>query len=163
MFNRYSLGATVLAVFLLAIFGINRAFSWLRESPGNEMAADRGASVEGNRTADSADNGFFEGDRTAISQNNSGQNNGQPGDIANDTLSDDVFAPTALETAGTYIQRQQGAELDQLIADSSVESTPLAADGALATQDNNQTDITSADNASTSSTAPASQSVPALW
>ena len=159
MFNRYSLGATVLAVFLLAIFGINRAFSWLRESPGNDMAADRGAPVEDSRTANSADDGFIESGRPAGSENSN-----QSGDLSDGALSDDVFAPTALETAGTYIQRQQGAELDQLIADSSVESTPLAADSALSTQDNNQVDTTSpADDVSTPSTAPVSQSVPALW
>jgi hypothetical protein len=158
MFNRYSLGATVLAVFLLAIFGINRAFSWLRASPGNDTAADRGASVEDNRTIDSADNGFIESGRPAGSQNGN-----QSGDLPNGALSDDVFAPTALETAGTYIQRQQGAEFDQLIADSSVESTS-APDGALPTQNDNQTDSPAeTDDVDTSSTAPVSQPVPALW
>lgn len=161
MFNRYSLGATVLAVFLLAIFGINRAFSWLRDSPGNDVA-DRGALVEENGTADSADNEFIESDRPA-SALDGGPNGSPDGGQPNDTISEDVFAPTALETAGTYIQRQQGAELDQLIADSSIEATPLSADSAVPVQNNNQTDPLAADSADADSTEPASQSVPALW
>lgn len=168
MFNRYSLGATVLAVFLLAIFGISRAFNWLRESPGTDFAADGGASVEDARPAARPADAPF--DRTANSANgDSFIDNDRVASSADDALSEDVLAPTALETAGTYVQRQKGAELDQLIADSSVEVTPLATDS-VPIQDNNQVNDTQLDSTGdttggvgSGSTAPAAQSVPALW
>lgn len=174
MFNKYSLGATVLAIFLMAIFGISRAFNWLRDSPS---ATDRSAPEEiesADRTGNGADDGFIESDRPAngqdrplTSQANNGAAspaNGQSGD----PLSEDVFALTPLETAGTYIQRQQGAELDQLIADSDIDATPLSPD-AIPIQNNNQPNAqpdpgnNTASGADSGSPPPASQSVPALW
>ncbi|MGB3786965.1 MAG: hypothetical protein WA949_03075 [Phormidesmis sp.] len=173
MFNRFSLGATILGIFLLAIFGIGRAFSWLTESPGNDDFADRGVPVE-SRDSDSFisnQNGdrqlISQADNETISQSNgqsNGQSSGQSNGQSNGSLSEDVLAPTPLETAGTYIQRQKGAELDQLIADSNVDATPLATDGAVPAQDD--TPITQPEpvtSTDTGSTAPASQSVPALW
>ncbi|MEM8502040.1 MAG: hypothetical protein AAF716_02680 [Cyanobacteria bacterium P01_D01_bin.1] len=179
MFNRFSLGATVLAIFLMAIFGISRAFNWLRDSPGTS-SADRTAPAEDVRTADGADDSFIdngrdsrtlEGDRPLVSQSNDGatspSNNGNG--QSDGTISEDVFAPTPLETAGTYIQRQKGAELDQLVADSRVEATPLSPDAAISAQGNNQidsqTDAANSANSSTDNTptGAASQPVPALW
>ncbi len=158
MFNRFSLGATILGIFLLAIFGIGRAFSWLTESPSNDNFADRGAPAERATDEDS----FISdqnGDRQLISQTDN-----ETISQSNDSLSEDVLAPTPLETAGTYIQRQKGAELDQIIADSNVDATPLANDGAVPTQDNTQiTQPEPATSTDSGSTAPASQSVPALW
>lgn len=175
MFNRYSLGATVLAVFLLAIFGISRAFNWLRESPGTDTfadrGADRGAAVEDGPAANRGDDSFIEDDRIPIAPDGDQvlvSQSGDETDPSNDALSEEVLAPTPLETAGTYIQRQKGAE-DQLIADSEVEATPLATDG-IATDDDitAQTDTAtdqpdSDERASAGSTAPVSQPVPALW
>lgn len=177
MFNRFSLGATVLAIFLMAIFGISRAFNWLRDSPGTGSADT--VPAEDVRTADRADDSFIdngrdsrdqEGDRPLVSQSNDGATS--PSDNGNGqsdgTISEDIFAPTPLETAGTYIQRQKGAELDQLVADSRVEATPLAPDAAVSAQGNNQIDsqTDAANGASSTDNTPtdaASQPVPALW
>ncbi len=176
MFNRFSLGATILGIFLLAIFGIGRAFSWLTESPGNDNLADRsvpaesasgdGSFIQGTRTP-SEQNSSRDGDRQIISQADSetiSQSNGQSNGQSSDSLSEEVFAPTPLETAGTYIQRQKGSELDQIIANSDVEATLLATDGDVPSPDDTQnTQLDPTDSTDTGSTAPVSQSVPALW
>ncbi|MBE9064823.1 hypothetical protein [cf. Phormidesmis sp. LEGE 11477] len=180
MTNRYSLGATVLGIFLVAIFGINRAFNWLRDSPGDDSFADGGELVEiggdNSREPRNADDGFIEDTRATRSQTDNRTRISQANDgtrrQSNNGLSEEVFDPTPLETAGTYIQRQQGAALDQIVADSQVEATPLSPDGSgtnssLATQNNTQTDpldpLDSSSSAAPGSTAPASESVPALW
>ena len=186
MFNRFSLGATVLGIFLLAIFGIGRAFNWLTESSGDDSFADRGSPVEETRNDDSfiqetrdpssrnSRNGdqdlISPADNEIISQSDgqsNGQSRGQSNGQSDGSLSEDVLAPTPLETAGTYIQRQKGEQLDQLVADSQVEATPLSNDNAVSAQgdtlpQSDPVDITDT-GSTTGTTAPPPRSVPALW
>ena len=144
MFNRVSLGATVVGIFLLAAFGINRAFSWLRDSLGTNSFADSGELVKvgENKRARNPGSEFVEDSRVpndpnsehSLTRANQGMtsrlNSGLSGELSRKPLengpSEDVLTPTPLETNGIHIPRPQGSELDPSIVDSRFEATQLS-------------------------------------
>lgn len=179
MFNRYSFGATVTGIFLLVVFGILRAFNWLSESSGTDSFVDRSEFVEvdTNEGPRNAIDGSIEGTHVPDARNDDHAltfADDQVTSSSDNRFLEDVLDPTPLEAAGTYIQRQNGAQLDPLVADSQVEATSLGTDQAISAQDDTQSDQLvspylsdpspmTTDAGNIGSTAPDSQSVPALW
>ncbi|MEL6160553.1 MAG: hypothetical protein AAGJ95_07885 [Cyanobacteria bacterium J06554_11] len=162
MVNRYSLGAAILSIFLLAIFGIRGAFSWLSQSPQRTQSDQ--VAVNGDGATDSE---FV--DRLPAPGTQADGRSDQPAGLSSDAL---TLSP--LEEAGTYIQRQKRVERDPIVADTRVDVVPAATsaanNAATQAQPNTQIDQSGAatsPNQSASGTpataAPASQAVPALW
>ncbi|MEO0769323.1 MAG: hypothetical protein AAFY72_07800 [Cyanobacteria bacterium J06649_4] len=166
MVNRYTLGGAILSIFLLAIFGIRGAFSWLSNSP-QTTNRDRVVAIDGNNTGNSAGN-FNDRIRVADDQNNvqvDGQNS-QPSTSSPSTVAQNL---TPLQEAGTYIQRQKRVERDPIVAQTQVDVVPISTDNTTTAQNNTrvtpQPTATSSNTQSSQRTpaAPASQAVPALW
>ncbi|MEL6854711.1 MAG: hypothetical protein AAFO83_06325 [Cyanobacteria bacterium J06607_13] len=159
MVNRYSLGAAIFSIFLLAIFGIRGAFSWLNQSP--QRARTGQVAINGDGATDSE---FV--DRVPATGTQTDGRSGQPSGLSSEAL-----ALSPLEEAGTYIQRQKRVERDPLVADTQVDVIPTtqAANNA-ATQAQPDTQIAQPSPTQTqpsaqtpTTAAPASQAVPALW
>lgn len=110
MVNKYTLGGAVLSIFLLAIFGVNRALSWLTQSTSETATEDRIVAVNANDT-----NGGLSPDAQS--------NRSADGQIVSqaDGLNTDLLP---LEEAGTYIKRQQSLEPDAAVADSAIGMSP---------------------------------------
>ena len=144
---------------LLSIFGVSRAF---RSLSGNDPEA---------RTESSRVDSFTDSNELGSSSRTGSQNNAQPADVR--TLDDEgelVFTP--LQTAGTFIQRQQRLEEDPTVSATevsvvavadSVADTPTASQGDTITGD--QSEISTPTSSRPPSTAPAATApaVPALW
>ena len=144
---------------LLSIFGVSRAF---RSLSGNDPEA---------RTESSRVDSFTDSNEPGSSSRTGSQNNAQPADVR--TLDDEgelVFTP--LQTAGTFIQRQQRLEEDPTVSATevsvvavadSVADTPTASQGDTITGD--QSEISTPTSSRPPSTAPAATApaVPALW
>ncbi|MGB3768118.1 MAG: hypothetical protein WA947_16295 [Phormidesmis sp.] len=160
--TRFTVGSVILAIMLLSIFGVSRAF---RSLSGNDPEA---------RTESSRVDSFTDSNEPGSSSRTGSQNNAQPADVR--TLDDEgelVFTP--LQTAGTFIQRQQRIEEDQTVSATEVSvvavadnvaDTPPASQGNTITNDQSATSDTSTSTSSEStSTSPAATSpaVPALW
>ena len=161
MVNRYTLGAAIFSIFLLSIFGIRGAWSWLAESRTTE--SDRIAAIDSS-TANNADGNFS--DRVqAVDRQGNVQVDGQ--NVEDAELINSTETLTPLQEAGTYIQRQKRVERDAIVARTEVDVVPL--DDATALQGNaagGQTEsIAAAPGTRTrpSTTAPASPAIPARW
>ncbi len=159
MVNKYSLGGAILAIVLLALMGMRSAANWLASSNPKTTTQDSLVADNTSPTASDADNRLRS------------QPNGQPGvsgdqiiSQAGDGTADSSPTSSALNEAGTYIQRQKSAEQDPLVAGTNVDVIPAAdssnvsAEGDTITQ---QQPTTSPPL--TSTPAPASPAVPALW
>ncbi|EDX84834.1 hypothetical protein S7335_2531 [Synechococcus sp. PCC 7335] len=177
MFNRYSLGATVLGIFSLAVFGIVRAFTWLSESPNPEPFVDRGEFVEvdanersRNEITKNTDDQFIEDTRVRDGRNDdlaltfaddqptspSDQtNSSSEDDVSSDRFLKDVLDPTLLDTDDAALTEatstQSDIQNDQLVPSDLSNASPVSTDA----------ESTNAENIEP--TAPAPQSVPALW
>lgn len=147
MVNKYTLGGAVLSIFLLAIFGVNRALSWLTQSTADTGAEDRIVAVNA-----SDNEGGISPDGQSVSQATGENGNLLP-----------------LEEAGTYIQRQQSLGEDAAVADSAVAINPSTNDSFTTAQSDTAVDPQPTPeevvNAPTPAApaAPASPAVPALW
>jgi len=163
MVNRYTLGGAIFSIFLLAIFGIQGAFSWLSQSPRSNNS-DRIAAVSGDTNDTLANRTGATGDsRISVESSElSGTGDGRTGELA-------TFSP--LEEAGTYIQRQKRVERDTVVAQTQVDIVPLASANDTTVPVQNDTRVTqpqpnTAQSASASRPAAATsttQAVPALW
>lgn len=162
MVNRYTLGGAIFSVFLLAIFGIQGAFSWLRQSP----RADNSERIEAvnDRTDDNIVDSIRSTDNTRIDGNNSELPSN------NDRSTNDSADLQPLETAGTYIQRQKRAERDTEVAQTDVDVIPVAAANNTPTpvQTDTRVDQPAVSQAPSPSrpaaaTTTTTEAVPALW
>jgi len=162
MVNRYTLGGAIFSIFLLAIFGIQGAFSWLSQSPRDNSdriaAVDSGTNDSLNNRSTSTGNSRINVDSSELSSTRDGRTS----ELA-------TFSP--LEEAGTYIQRQKRVERDTVVAQTQVDVIPVASANNTAVPVQNDTRVTqpstsTAQSPSTSRPAAASSSteaVPALW
>ena len=161
MVNRYTLGAAIFSIFLLSIFGIRGAWSWLAESRTTE--SDRIAAIDRN-TINGTEGNFSDRVQAVDSQDNV-RVDGQNIDAAE--LVNSIETLTPLQEAGTYIQRQKRVERDAVVAQTEVDVVPL--DDATALQGNTtnvQPEPIAAEpgtRTQPSATAPASPAIPALW
>lgn len=155
MVNKYTLGGAVLSIFLLAIFGVNRALNWLTQSTSETAAEDRIVAVNANDTNGASPDA--QSNRSA-----DGQIISQADDSNVDLL--------PLEEAGTYIQRQQRIDPDAAVADSSIEMSPSNNDSFPVAQSSDtinnpqptQPEVVD-DPGSTTPTPTPAPAVPALW
>ncbi|MGI8934051.1 MAG: hypothetical protein ACR2FS_08245 [Phormidesmis sp.] len=156
MVNKYTLGGAVLSIFLLAIFGVNRALNWLTQSTSETAAEDRIVAVNANDT-----NGALSPDAQS-NRSADGQIISQADDSNVDLL--------PLEEAGTYIQRQQSIDPDAAVAGSAVEMSPSNNDSFPVAQSSDtinnpqptQPEVVD-DPGSTTPTPTPAPAVPALW
>lgn len=162
MVNRYTLGGAIFSVFLLAIFGIQGAFSWLRQSPSADNS-DRIEAVNNNRTDDNIVDSIRSTDNTRIDGNNSELPSNNDGSTNTADLQ-------PLEQAGTYIQRQKRAERDTEVAQTNVDVVPVASANNTPTPVQNATrvdqpTVSQAPSPSrpTAATTTTTEAVPALW
>ena len=156
MVNKYTLGGAVLSIFLLAIFGVNRALNWLTQSTSETAAEDRIVAVNANDT-----NGSLSPDAQS-NRSADGQSISQADGSNVDLL--------PLEEAGTYIQRQQSIDPEAAVAGSGIEMSPSSNDSFPVAQSGDTTnnpqptqpEVVNAPDSTTTTpaTAPA---VPALW
>ncbi len=156
MANKYTLGGAVLSIFLLAIFGVNRALNWLTQSTSETAAEDRIVAVNTNDTNGSLSPGA-ESNRSANDQIIS-----QADDLNVDLL--------PLEEAGTYIQRQQSLEPGAAVGDSEIAMSPSDNDNFPVAQSSDtinnpqptEPEVVNDPNPTTPTPTPA-PAVPALW
>ncbi|MEN8444633.1 MAG: hypothetical protein ABG776_06425 [Cyanobacteria bacterium J06555_13] len=166
MIQKYGLWAAIAGIFLLAILGVRSAATWLSETTPepesnitvgsnrvlNEESSNRDSVFNSNREASQRD--IRVGDRNTTDT--------RANELAQVT---NTFSP--LEEAGTYIQRQKRVERDPVVAASTVtinavaNNTPTAA--ASDTRVSQPGAASNTQATQPSSTAPASQAVPALW
>ena len=159
MVNKYSLGGAILAIVLLALMGMRSASNWLARSNPKTTTQDSLVADNTSPTASNADNRLRS------------QPNGQPGasgdqiiSQADDGTADSSPTSSALNEAGTYIQRQKSAERDPLVAGTNVDVIPAADSNGVPTQGNTITpQPTTSPAPSTATPAPSSPAVPALW
>jgi cell division septation protein DedD len=161
--TKYTLGSIILGILLLAIFGINRAASWLTQSNRADNANGQIA-ISANETNDR--DGLFgnrQEDDVVISQPNGTQNI----DLESDRVQNDTLGSAPLERAGTYIQRQKRVETDPVVASSQVNIEPVTATGPQAAPNSVETDqptvIPTPTPTPQPTARPAAPAVPALW
>lgn len=157
--TRFTVGSVILAILLLSIFGVSRAFRSLTGNAPEER-------IESSRVDAFTDSNEPEASSQTTNQNDA-QNDAQiPDPRTRNEAGELEFTP--LQTAGTFIQRQQRIEEDSTVSDTEVsvvavadspivDSTPIPAQGDTITTDQSET-------TSTPDTTPAtSPAVPALW
>ena len=153
--TRFTVGSVILAILLLSIFGVSRAFRSLTSNAPEER-------IESSRVdAFTASNETDDSSRTASSQD------AQIPDVRTRNEAGDLEL-TPLQTAGTFIQRQQSTEEDPTVLDTEVSVVPvteLADNPPTSTQGNTTSDQsgTTNSNSSASTTPATSPAVPALW
>ncbi len=153
--TRFTVGSVILAILLLSIFGVSRAF---RSLTGN-------ASEE--RTESSRVDAFTDSNEPEASSRTANQNDAQiPDPRTRNEAGELEFTP--LQTAGTFIQRQQRIEEDSTVSDTEVSVVAVAdssiADSAPTSAQGDTTTTDQSETTSTTDTTPAtSPAVPALW
>jgi hypothetical protein len=168
--TKYTLGSIILGILLLAIFGINRAASWLTQSNRADTANEQ-ITLSANDTIETGRRGLF-GDRQRddefIDQTNGTQTTIQTdgqSDLESDRIQSDTLGSAPLERAGTYIQRQKRAETDPVVASSQVNIEPVTSTSTPAVPDSiepNQPTVTPTPTPQPTAR-PAAPAVPALW
>lgn len=159
--TRFTVGSVILAILLLSIFGVNRAF---RSLTGNPPETER---IESSRV-----DAFTASDKADDSRPAASQSNAPATDIRTRNEAGELeFTP--LQTAGTFVQRQKSIAEDPTVSstkvsvlavadDASTNSTATSAQSNTITTD--QSGTTSSTSPKPASTKPAtSPAVPALW
>lgn len=156
--TRVTVGSVILAIMLLSIFGVSRAFRSLTGSEPERIESSRVDAFTATNEPDASS-------RTAR------QNDASTPDIRTRN-EDGELEFTPLQTAGTFIQRQQRIEEDPTVLATEVSVVAVADDSASTPTQNNtingdqtSTSETPSSTAPTTSTAPATApaAVPALW
>ena len=156
--TRLTVGSVISAIVLLSIFGVSRAF---RSLNGSNLAEES--------TQSSRVDSFTSSNDPDDSQRTASQSNTEVPNVRTRNEEGELEY-TPLQTAGTFIQRQQSLEVDPTVLDTEV-SVLAVADGTAAqgnTIGTDQSDASGTDSStnpeSTSSTTPTtSPAVPALW
>jgi hypothetical protein len=170
MVNKYTLGSIVFGIFLLAIFGIRSAASWLAQSNTQADTSGRIAAV-----SDSNNVNRLSDNRTAASGNSTNQTNSRNTTLSQSDRTDEIGADgtslTATEAAGQYIQRQKRVPGDEAVANTDFEAIPSASNSV--TAQNNTTSTPQPTRTATPSPSPSPRpatptparptAVPALW
>ncbi len=111
--TRFTVGSVILAILLLSIFGVSRAFRSLASN-----APD--ARQESSRV-----DTFVASNETDASSRTPSSKDAQIPDVRTRNAAGELeFTP--LQTAGTFIQRQQGIEANPTVSDTDVSVLPVA-------------------------------------